>query len=68
MATQDTITNAQETIAQEVLVERIEDILDADMNFLFKLSPSELGILSISLERLIACPGDRISIAPYFFQ
>ena len=68
MNAQDRLTKASETLAREMLVERIEDILDADLNYLFKLSTMELENLSNSLERLVACPGYHISMAPYFFQ
>ncbi len=36
----------------EDLVERIENILKSDLEFLFKLAPRELVILAMSLEDL----------------
>jgi len=39
--------------AQEDLIEQIESILKADMDFLLKLSPRELEILATSVEDLV---------------
>ena len=38
---------------KEDLVERIENILEADLDFLVKLAPRELGILVTSLKDLV---------------
>jgi hypothetical protein len=38
---------------KEDLVERIETILETDLNFLFKLAPRELGILASLLKDLV---------------
>jgi hypothetical protein len=45
----------QESImtTKEDLVERIETILEADLEFLLKLAPRELGILATSLKDLV---------------
>ena len=39
--------------AQEDLIEQIGNILKADLGFLYKLAPRELGILVTSLKDLI---------------
>ena len=39
--------------AQEDLIEQIGNILKADLGFLYKLAPRELGILATSLKDLI---------------
>ena len=39
--------------AQEELIEQIRNILKADLGFLHKLAPRELGILASSLKELI---------------
>ena len=39
--------------AQEDLIEQIGNILKADLGFLYKLGPRELGILATSLKDLI---------------
>ena len=39
--------------AQEELIEQIENTLKADLGFLYKLAPRELGILATSLKDLI---------------
>ena len=57
MATLDRIT-----ITKDLLVDRIEDILGADLNFLSKLSPEELGMLAMSLEEMVDCPENQIRI------
>ena len=38
---------------KEHLVERIENILKTDLDFLLKLAPRELGILATSLKGLV---------------
>jgi hypothetical protein len=38
--------------AQEELIEQIENTLKADLGFLYKLAPRELGILATSLKDL----------------
>lgn len=38
---------------KEDLVERIENILETDLDFLLKLAPRELGILATSLKDLV---------------
>ena len=38
--------------AQEDLIEQIGDVLKADLDFLHKLAPRELGILATSLNNL----------------
>ncbi len=50
------------TIARDLMVARIEEILDTDLDFLSKLSSEELGILATSLEELIGCPENHIAI------
>jgi len=39
--------------AKDDLVERIENILETDLDFLLKLAPRELGILATSLKDLV---------------
>ena len=41
--------------AKDDLVERIENILETDLDFLLKLAPRELGILATSLKDLVIC-------------
>jgi len=38
---------------KEELVGKIENILDTDLDFLFKLAPRELGILATSLKEFV---------------
>ena len=38
---------------KEDLVERIENILKTDLDFLLKLAPRELGILATSFKKLV---------------
>ena len=40
-------------ITKEDLVERIENILETDLDFLLKLAPRELGILATLLKDLV---------------
>jgi hypothetical protein len=53
------------TIAKDLLVDRIENILGANLNFLLRLSPEELGMLVMSLERVVDCPENHTRIDPF---
>ena len=46
--------------AKEELVGKIENILNTDLDFLFKLAPRELGILATSLKEFVHREGNYI--------
>jgi hypothetical protein len=48
------------TIAKDLLIDRIENILGANLNFLLRLSPEELGMLVMSVERVVDFPENHI--------
>ncbi len=49
---------------KELLLEKIQNILEADLNFLSKFSPEELRVLAIALEELIARQEKSVCIDP----
>ena len=48
--------------AKEELVGKIENILNTDLDFLFKLAPRELGILAASLKEFVHRDGNYILV------
>ena len=56
------------TLVKDLLVKEIGDILEADLDFLSKLSLMELGILARSMEKWMGCDENQNGIDSFLLN